>query len=890
MSFTIQCTLRMTVYDTVAQTYPVFSVNKSYTLDLLPDQFYGNDHTLDSGHIYNYFDNEINSYLIDVFRTIECLEVESYEVLSLTDGVSVAFYNPDGSNTYTLLPEVIASVDALADSVPPVDVFSGQLLDDTSILWSWSYAEDGLNPYVFIVKDGAGVTVAELPGDCAHYAETGLDYGTQYTRYVVRASDTMISAPSDSVSVTTAKAPANLSFRPISEVVVDRRPGGVRDLSDQVLTAFASGIGGESDLLVHDLDNTSIDDSYSLEIQMHGDIVDRYYHSVDVSYLFTLSGFEPVTIGELTVYEDFVQSSAVQHVLVNGGPVHTGSMPGYVEVEAAVSGLTAPEGLLDTRVTLTITGSSPSASVSSLFAQSGLSSETTHLDDTVRFSCLSCTDTPSETDVDFSAYTLGPFTLGTDEVRSVTATLLNPSREILIDSYRTAVNLSLSIKSDNPNIILLGVPPTVAFLGEEDRKNLTFDSRIASNATAKWHPSIESGYYYINNKEFFLHADGSPKSGLKPETMYRDYLFSYVVYCQVVPPIGGYLQKTFTAKIPADGLPHLISQDPAALLEEFFIANNYAQDMVLNGMFFVSSQFDVTISLDNETGLITAATDALDSYVGGGSRLLFVDGVAELDPAPLYFSPVCVQGVSGTGFIQVSGDYADDPLLLEDVVTGHESRYLTFGCEGVDPDSVALTNNGEPVLTYSYYNGVIALPVPAVASDVFAIRYKVKDSFALRYADGKCFISVHTEMPADYLDVAYETAETTQYGASDVDINPIFSNIDSGFIYIDHESKPAVGCEINRSDATIKANESVTIYVTYKDEDGGFVPNVPVKAFATEGVFVQDTSKTDVYGTASFSYSCPNAGLSDVLRFYDLNSGRNVQYRIKIHDTIDIFA
>lgn len=82
----------------------------------------------------------------------------------------------------------------------------------------------------------------------------------------------------------------------------------------------------------------------------------------------------------------------------------------------------------------------------------------------------------------------------------------------------------LSLASDNNSVAILRYPEEVSFTNGECVAQVT--ARIQPNAIAKWSPRIHSGYYYINQHEYYLPAEFKAEADYESTASFEKMTFS----------------------------------------------------------------------------------------------------------------------------------------------------------------------------------------------------------------------------------------------------------------------------------------------------------------------------------------------------------------------------
>ena len=234
--------------------------NKTQEVELTPmedDLLYNNYHVLHkSVHILDLFEEEINAYCNMLGINTSSIEVDEFEIVSLTDRVDV-FFESTEDNQLSLSPIIKCYVYPKHDALKVPELF-GFAYDSNTIVWSWPNDEQYAHYLVEDSNDPDGEVseskiIAQLPIGATSYTETGLEPNTMYTRRLINYTDEQSSNPSKSVTVTTDVVNTTQS---LEQYVVPKNydftsDNSMREVVDEPLDAFHSGIGDGNDLMVY---------------------------------------------------------------------------------------------------------------------------------------------------------------------------------------------------------------------------------------------------------------------------------------------------------------------------------------------------------------------------------------------------------------------------------------------------------------------------------------------------------------------------------------------------------------------------------------------------------------------------------------------------------------
>lgn len=217
---------------------------------------YNNYHVLSKNvYILDMFEDEVDAYCKAKGIEKSSVEIDEFEIVSLTDRTDVFFETEDES--FSLKPTIKCYVYPKNDALR-IPELTGVTYDSTTIIWSWpndeEYAhyliEEAIDPNSEADKSKI---IAQLPIGATSYTETGLTPDTAYTRRLINYTDEQTSTPSPSVTVTTETVEASES---LEEYAVPKNydfttDDSEREIIKEKLAAFHSGVGDGNDLKVY---------------------------------------------------------------------------------------------------------------------------------------------------------------------------------------------------------------------------------------------------------------------------------------------------------------------------------------------------------------------------------------------------------------------------------------------------------------------------------------------------------------------------------------------------------------------------------------------------------------------------------------------------------------
>lgn len=277
--------------------------NKTFSSEITAENdslLYNNHHTIvKSANILNMFDEEISAYCSAHEIQKESVDIDEFEIVSLTDRVDV-YFESYGDNSIQLSPVIMAYVYPKNDALR-VPVLTGTAYDENTIIWAWpedeAYAhylietpeEQSFEPYTIIATIPIGVT---------SYAETGLEPDTTYSRRLINFTGEQTSSPSEAVTIQTKPISAKIE----SEEYNTARNydftsvNSERENDTENYDAFHSGIGHGNDLKVYKQMDAGVPQRFKPLFKISGRRIQREkrYDQVGFKYKLCLEAMEEI--------------------------------------------------------------------------------------------------------------------------------------------------------------------------------------------------------------------------------------------------------------------------------------------------------------------------------------------------------------------------------------------------------------------------------------------------------------------------------------------------------------------------------------------------------------------------------------------------------------------
>jgi len=295
----------LTIVNLTNDQTETFQKNFDYELEGLSDKdLYDNYHNIATKvQMFTLFKREINDYCDSHLITVNNIDIDEFNINSLTDRVDVYFEPGDGDdpNQISLEPNIKCYVYPKYDELQVPNLI-GKAYDNHSIIWSWE--DDGQAHY--LVSEAIDINteehqdkiIAQIPIGTNTYVEVGLEPDTDYTRRLIAYNSEQTSGPSHATTIRTATSPIDQSLEQyeIPKVYDYTSDDTEREIIQENLEAFHSGIGDYNDLKVYKQMDADFYQKFKAYIQLRGARTQREkrYDSVGFNYKVCLESIETV--------------------------------------------------------------------------------------------------------------------------------------------------------------------------------------------------------------------------------------------------------------------------------------------------------------------------------------------------------------------------------------------------------------------------------------------------------------------------------------------------------------------------------------------------------------------------------------------------------------------
>lgn len=301
----ISYTVKLTVLNNITNSSVIFNKNFESEITVINDNvLYDNYHILhNSVYVLDLFSQEVKDYCeAEQIIFDDDITIDEYEITTLTENVEVFFENSIDVNSFTLKPDIKCYI---YPKEPPLPVpnLHGTAYDSNTIIWTWpddeQYAHYLISePVDFNSEDDKTKIIATIPIGANHYIETGLEPNTAYSRRLVNYTDTQTSLPSGEVTVTTETVNPQIS---LDKYFIEREhdwsiTDSEREVIQENLTAFKSGIGDFNDLKVYKQMDKDFYEKFKAYFILTGKYIQREkrYDQVGFNYKICLEAKETI--------------------------------------------------------------------------------------------------------------------------------------------------------------------------------------------------------------------------------------------------------------------------------------------------------------------------------------------------------------------------------------------------------------------------------------------------------------------------------------------------------------------------------------------------------------------------------------------------------------------
>lgn len=409
-------------------------------------------------------------------------------------------------------------------------------------------------------------------------------------------------------------------------------------------------------------------------------------------------------------------------------------------------------------------------------------------------------------------------------------------------------------------------------------------------------------------KEFLAIVIRLVRSAETPDTIAKSPVVSNIVVqpklynlIRVVPNIdkvtvGGYIEpghwvEDYTVplmgEVISDQTFHVITEESVESLTMNYLASIGVND--INHLTFkdyyseVDQAYDVEIKVDpyGKKPVEAKTTAIIGDIIYQQEKLYFSPETKAISvrPIPQNGSPIVIKNAQGKNLTQVH--FRDDnglPTLYNtEYLQTNETRnvFLQHHESEIDLLSVKthiqFSRNGEWTQLFNMVvvQNRLVLPNKYLPFMDVLVTYRLKNTFCVdyNYAPEKDYALIRVNTSHDVnvketmrLDIKYEVnKEHPYYVAEEINLNPLYSKIQSGFIYLTDELYTPYKIKLVCNPGTLyrSKHESVTVHAFVYDENDNPVVGEKIAWEAVSGTMQVRSYETDMSGMATAIYHVP---------------------------------
>ena len=391
----------------------------------------------------------------------------------------------------------------------------------------------------------------------------------------------------------------------------------------------------------------------------------------------------------------------------------------------------------------------------------------------------------------------------------------------------------------------------------------------------RWSPLIKSGYYYINDQEYYLFANNTPKTKQIEIDSYSKQRVAYQILFSATG-LGGVVNYQINQNciIPFDGQYHLASTLSIRDIVSEYLRINDLDLNLLNNVITYSVTVPETFAVQfNPNGLEPVSLASVDTVVVQN----MVDNVFVFDqnneitsyPPPQQNAPVIIYDDREEPLRQIFfiDDQGQLTLINTEILLGVESNTLELAYDGIDFASLSVEfdttgyDNWQGTQEFDINGNRLVFPFILTEKRV-RVRYSLLGSFYVDYNYQPDLLMTKIKLydpdsVSGRVRVIYETDNySSYYIAEEVNLNPVMSVDEGRFIFISDEIPEAKDIKIFSSSDMIINNghDQVNLFILILDRYKNPIPYTDIKLSTDVGVLYQTALKTNISGMAYTTY------------------------------------
>lgn len=415
---------------------------------------------------------------------------------------------------------------------------------------------------------------------------------------------------------------------------------------------------------------------------------------------------------------------------------------------------------------------------------------------------------------------------------------------------------------DNQNFRLDSFEKRSISFNEEEITRTIVEKFSFQKTINPMNPVLNKGLYYLNNLEMYKYNDSNLKINEYIETFKTKKISSLIKYELIIEnnkyeyefvTVGEVKYNDEVQSISGNNTIRRLIEDNISSLE-----NTSYDSIELISVECLEDEVIINeVSLD--TGINIKPRIIADTYS--------YNNIIELEDNKYIIDSF--NGIEQEKIILKKGFYP-----LERVFNKEDEKSLSFNYHkkgtnqriyklphiNIDKETFNIKVNNEPI-EYELFNNNIILKRNITEDEIIEVSYKIKDSFIIYEEEDHHVIEVNTTIEDTDDFILYHEVSKEPIAIDDVYLNPLFSGITEGYLYVDDKEEDIKRLELKINDSNVNFNNKEITFgkIIAIDEFGNRCPNIKVYAQAEKGEL--EYLKGDITnenGIVTYLYRPPN--------------------------------
>lgn len=358
---------------------------------------------------------------------------------------------------------------------------------------------------------------------------------------------------------------------------------------------------------------------------------------------------------------------------------------------------------------------------------------------------------------------------------------------------------------------------------------------------------------------------------------------------------AGNIYKTLLCRLPLDTNIHDMTENSVFDVIYSDILQSGVTKPRLTGVEITT--LDETVMLYYSTDgsdKLKAASIYEETYKTKSEYLTFnVNMSFYLTPIPQLGRPVVFMHDVHGPLKQVSfmDDQGKITLTNTETLKSDGRSVIVLGYDHIDIGTLVVKCEGKDLEIDKMVDNTIYLVDYVERGKEINISYKILNTFNIDYNEfqyterARAIVHLSNSEDEDYsvIKAFYETNdEDSWYYAKEIELNPLYSDLSTSFIYLTDEEMSATDMTITMTPEVFDASgvDSAFLYVKLTDENGNAVPDAPIKLSTDKGDVLVVDSITNKFGIVVAKYTAPKIACVDNIvakcDLYDIKATKRV--------------